>query len=105
MTDYLRKKLAKRAENWNTPKKPPSQTRSENARKRELARAGVKSTPPDVGEDCHECPRYPCGKTINTCNERSMVHRCLKCGVKVRHRIQEGKPWLYCPVCKAAVKE
>jgi DNA-directed RNA polymerase subunit RPC12/RpoP len=31
-----------------------------------------------------------------------MVHRCLQCGSRVRHRIVEGNPWLHCPTCRGA---
>lgn len=83
----------------DSEKKPPSQRRSESAKKKDLKRAGVKAIDAATGEDCHNCPKYPCGKTVKSCGERSMVHRCLKCGTKVLHRIDPAVPWEYCPIC------
>lgn len=81
-------------------KKTPSQKKSESAKKKEMRRAGVKSLPVG-GCDCHTCPKQPCGKTTHSCEERTMVHKCRKCGAGVRHYIDPDTPWLYCPPCKA----
>lgn len=97
MTDLLRARLAKRAENWNTVKKPPSQKKSETLRKK-LAR-GVDIDQP-VGDDCRDCPDHPCGKTLNSCERPSRVRRCPRCGVKVRYRIIDGDEWMECPSCR-----
>lgn len=83
----------------NSEKKTPSQRRSESGRKKEATRAGVKVIDVATGEDCHNCSKYPCGKTIKSCGERSMVHRCLGCGQRVLHRIDPSVPWERCPVC------
>lgn len=77
-------------------KKTPSQRKSENLKKR-LSRGVVELT--DLPEDCFGCSKYPCGKKLVQCEERSIIHRCMKCGVKVRHRIQEDAAWELCPVC------
>ena len=79
--------------------KTPSQKRSESGRKKFDKRAGVKA--PEPPQDCYGCEKDVSGKTcnLNTCSERAMVHRCLKCGLKVRHRIVEGNPWEYCVGC------
>lgn len=107
--DIARKRLDKRARQHRalasgvTPKelrKTPSQKRSESARKKYLKKAGI-STAPVVPGDCFGCPKEPCGKTVNTCEERAMVHPCLKCGQKVRHRIDAVKVWERCPVCRS----
>jgi len=83
-------------------KKPPSQKKSEAAKKKALRRAGLKMvTPVAGGTDCHTCSKQPCGKTPDTCGERAMVHPCLKCGARVRHYIDPNVPWEYCPPCKA----
>ena len=79
--------------------KTPSQRKSENARRKDAARAGVKFVQDHYPCDCWKCPSEPCGKTLEQCGERSMVHRCKKCGAKVRHRIDPVEPWEYCPVC------
>lgn len=110
MTDTLRKKLDKRAKeqrsliNHIVPeslRKTPSQKRSENMRKRLASRDGNKPVDVNVMLDCHSCTKYPCGKTPNACMERSMIHRCLKCGQKVRHYIDPENQWRYCPKCKS----
>lgn len=83
-------------------KKTPSQKKSEAAKKKEMRRAGIKSVlPVQGGCDCHTCPKQPCGQTTDTCSERTVVHPCKKCGVKVRHYIDPDVPWVYCPPCKA----
>lgn len=83
----------------DSEKKTPSQRRSEAARKKDAKRAGVKVIDSTTGEDCHNCPKYPCGKTVKSCGEKSMVHRCLKCGQRVLHRIDPNVPWELCVVC------
>lgn len=83
-------------------KKTPSQRKSEAMKKR-LSRGTVEIK--DLPEDCFECKKYPCGKKIAQCEEPSIVHRCLKCGVKVRHRNEPGKVWEYCPVCRSGTKQ
>lgn len=109
--ELLREKLAKRAQdqlalvNKITPKrlqKTPSQKRSESGRKKFDKRAGVKA--PEPPHDCYGCEKDVPGKTcnLNTCAERAMVHRCLRCGLRVRHRIVEGKPWEYCVSCRSS---
>jgi hypothetical protein len=109
MTDQLRKKLAKRAKqqialiSGVTPKellRSPSEKRSIQARKKFAKRGGVKEAEPP--QDCYGCEKDVVGKTcnLNTCEERAMVHRCLICGQKVRHRIVAGNPWLHCPSCR-----
>jgi hypothetical protein len=107
--DLLRARLSKRAQeqvalsNNITPKrllKSPSQRRSEAAKKKELKRAGVSAVAP-VPCDCYGCPKEPCGKTLNGCEERAMVHRCARCGNKWRHRIVIGTPWEFCPLCRS----
>lgn len=106
--ETLRAKFEKRAReqialaNNITPKrllKSPSQKKSERGKAKELKRAGVSAVAP-VPCDCYGCPKEPCGKSLNECEERAMAHRCLKCGLKVRHRIVIGNPWEYCPVCR-----
>ena len=102
-----RKRLAKRTEeqlaliNKITPKrllKSPSQKHSEAGRKR-LNRGAV--APQTIPDDCRGCTQLgKCGKTLNNCEERSMVLRCKKCGTKVRARIIEGVVWETCPVCR-----
>ena len=108
-SELARAKLTRRAKemialsNNTVPKrlqKTPSQKRSEAIRKRYLNRAGVQEIKVEIPEDCHGCQKYPCGIKLEACHERSMVHRCLGCGLKVRHRIVPGDPWMYCPVCK-----
>lgn len=84
----------------DSQKKSPSQKRSESIRKKHANRAGVKYNAPDIKDDCHTCKNYPCGKTVSTCSERSVVNRCLQCGQKVRHYIDPDCQWKYCPVCK-----
>lgn len=108
--DIARKRLAKRASdhialaNKVVPKhlqKTPSQKRSESGRKKFDKRAGIKA--PEPPQDCYGCEKDVAGRTcnLNTCSERAMVHRCLKCGLKVRHRIVIGKPWEYCVSCRS----
>lgn len=108
-SDLARARLSKRAQeqvalsNNITPKrllKSPSQKKSERAKAKELKRAGVSAVAP-VPCDCFNCPKEPCGNTLNDCEERAMVHRCLKCGNKVRHRIVVGSPWELCPICRS----
>ena len=114
MTDPLRDHLNRRTRRTlisagkqigklkDSEKKTPSQKKSESMRKKLLKRAGMKSVAPVQGGcDCHTCPKQPCGQTTDTCSERTMVHPCLKCGVKVRHYIDPNVPWEYCPPCKA----
>jgi hypothetical protein len=108
-SDIARERLAKRAQeqlalvNKIVPKslqKTPSQRRSEAGRKKYLKRAGVHE--PEPPHDCFGCEKDVPGKTcnLNTCQERAMVHRCLICGMRVRHRIVVGNPWLHCPSCR-----
>jgi hypothetical protein len=82
----------------DSEKKTPSQKRTENLKKKDLKRAGL-SSKPVYPTDCHLCPKYPCGETLNDCLERSMVHSCTKCGLKVRHRVDPEIPWTLCPSC------
>jgi hypothetical protein len=107
-----RERLAKRARdhialvNKVVPKsmqKTPSQKKSEAGRKKFLKRAGLDKEP-EPPQDCYGCEKDVPGKqcNINTCPEKAMVHRCLKCGAKVRHRIVAGIPWEYCPSCRGA---
>jgi hypothetical protein len=95
--DALRKKLERRTKNWNTKQRPPSEVKSERLRKK-LSRGQpivlVRQT------DCRGCIKYPCGKTLESCGENSIVERCRKCGVKVLYRITEETDYL-CPICKA----
>jgi len=108
-SELSRKRLDKRAQeqialiNNQVPerlRKTPSQKKSESGRKKFLKRAGIAADPP-IPCDCFGCSKEPCGKTLNECEERAMVHRCWKCGVKVRHRIDPVKVWEYCPVCRS----
>ena len=109
-SELARARIAKRTRdhialiNKTTPKsmlKSPSQRKSEAGRKKYDKRAGVKT--PEPPQDCYGCEQDVPGKacSINTCSERAMVHRCLKCGLKVRHRIVIGKPWEYCVSCRS----
>jgi hypothetical protein len=109
----LRKKLEKRAREQialtagvipKSLQKTPSQTRSENIRRKDAKRAGVKFIQTNYPCDCHGCPKEPCGQTLEQCSEKSMVHQCTKCGQRVRHRVQEGTPWMYCPPCKEGLR-
>jgi hypothetical protein len=110
MTDQLRKKLAKRAKQQIalisvvTPKellRSPSEKRSIQARKKFAKRGGVKEAEPP--QDCYGCEKDAPGKTcsLNTCEERAMVHRCLICGSRVRHRISATAVWTVCPSCRS----
>lgn len=113
-TDPLGKKLTRRAQesialaNNKVPArllKSPSQKRSERLDKKYQRRAGLNpgiQTPPKP--DCHTCPKYPCGKTLdageNCCGEGWCIHRCKSCGQKVKYRFDINKPWELCPVCR-----
>lgn len=108
----LRKKLTKRAKqqvaltSGVVPKElrqSPSEKRSNRARAKFEKRGGIKEAEPP--QDCFGCEKDVPGKTcnLNTCPERAMVHRCLICGMKVRHRIVVGNPWLHCPSCRGEV--
>lgn len=108
----LRRTLEKRAKeqialtSGITPaslQKTPSQKRSENIRKKDAKRAGTKFIQTHYPCDCNRCPNEPCGKTLEECSEKSMVHLCKKCGAKVRHYVNPNAPWEYCPVCIARV--
>lgn len=108
--DLARKRLDKRAQeqlsliNKITPKrllKSPSQKRSEAGRKKELKRGGIKGVcgVEDYPDDCHGCPeKKGCGKLLEMCGKPFAVHKCLGCGIRVRHRVS-GVVWEYCPVC------
>jgi hypothetical protein len=76
--DLARSRLVKRAKqqvaltSGITPKalhKTPSQRRSESGRKKLLKKAGI-STEVQVPGDCFNCPKEPCGKAVDTCEER-----------------------------------
>lgn len=105
--DELRKKLNRRAKdniamaNNVVPEhlqKSPSQKKSELLRKKLLR---GKTDPKDSSmDDCRGCVRYPCGHGLNTCDLRSLVKRCDKCGQKVRYRVIIDKEWTLCPVCE-----
>ena len=96
MTDALRKKLATRAKNWNTKKRTPSEIKSERMRKK-LARGQPVVTARQT--DCQDCPKHPCGRTLEVCEEISREERCAQCGVKVLFRYIPGQKY-YCPICK-----
>ena len=110
MTDQLRKRLAKRAKqqialiSGVTPKellRSPSEKRSIRAREKFARRGGAKEAEPP--QDCYGCEKDVVGKTcnLNTCEERAMVHRCLICGSRVRHRISATAVWTVCPSCRS----
>lgn len=83
-------------------KKTPSQKKSESARKKDARRAGIKYVEdPNMPSDCHTCQeiRVCQIKDTNKCQQKTMVHRCKQCGVKVRHYVDSVLPWEYCPVC------
>lgn len=112
----LREKLAKRSrkamiEAGNkigrlTPsqKITPSQRKSENAKRRDAKRAGTKHIAVHYPCDCWKCQKEPCGKSLEQCEEKSMVHRCKKCGQSVRHRVDANVPWESCPGCIGEVR-
>lgn len=112
--ELLRKKLEKRTKeqlaltSGVTPpslQKTPSQKRSENAKRKAAKKAGAKFVQHHCPCDCWKCPKEPCGGSVEMCEERSMVHRCKKCGQSVRHRVDETEVWEYCPVCIARLRE
>ena len=80
---------------------------SPSEKKSERLRAKLNRGQPDVRElpeDCRECPKYPCGKTLNVCGEKMVVDRCGKCGLKVRYRFIFGEFGYKCPVCRSGSK-
>ena len=82
-------------------KKTPSQKRSENLKKklnRGVVHAGV------IGYDCNNCPKYPCGKTTQTCSEPSRKNRCDKCGTVVVYRFVAEGEWKYCEPCRGSFR-
>ncbi len=100
MPEDLRKKLAARAKRALSKAivASPSEKRSERLRKK------LNRGEPDLRElpeDCRNCPKEPCGKTINTCEEKMVVGRCGKCGIKARYRFIFGEFVYMCPVCRS----
>ena len=81
-------------------KKTPSQRKSELGRKK-LNRGIIKKEEP-VPFDCSQCPDHVgCTKpSLDVCHRPSAVHKCLGCGIRVRHPIIPGMSWEYCPVCR-----
>jgi hypothetical protein len=100
MPDNLRKKLAARAKRALSKAiiASPSEKKSERLRKK--LNRGLSDTR-ELPEDCRECSKNPCGKTINTCEEKMMIGRCQHCGVKVRYRFIFGEFVYLCPVCRS----
>jgi hypothetical protein len=94
--DALRTRLARRAKNWNTKQRPPSEIKSERLKKK-LARGQPVITVRQT--DCRGCEKHPCEKTLETCGEESRADRCAKCGVKVLYRYIAGEVY-YCEPCK-----
>lgn len=82
-------------------KKTPSQKRSENLRKK--LNRGVEP-PATVGEDCNNCPKYPCGTTVSKCIKPSRKNRCAKCGQVVVYRFVAEGEWKYCEVCRSGFR-
>jgi hypothetical protein len=111
MTDQLRKRLKKRAQesvalaSGGTPKrlqKTPSQKKSEAMRKK-LNRGVIINSLETIMSDCRSCGGLPgCDSDLSRCSMRSVTIRCGKCGQKVRVRIyDDGGERYLCPVCKA----
>lgn len=99
MPEDLRKKLAARAKRALSKAivASPSERKSERLRKKlNRGKPDIRELP----EDCRDCPKEPCGKTINTCGEKMVVDRCRKCGIKARYRFMFGELYL-CPVCRS----
>ena len=95
MTGALRKKLERRTKLWNTKQRPPSEIKSERLRKK-LSRGQPVSVVRQT--DCRGCSKYPCGKTLEVCEEESRAERCAQCGVKVLYRYIASEIY-YCPIC------
>lgn len=105
----LRKKFSKRAQEQTaltsgiTPKsllKSPSEKKSERGRKKLMSRDGYKPPERPMEYDCRGCYKKPsCELTPMTCTERTMTHRCQKCGQLVTYRFIPNVPWLYCERC------
>jgi len=109
MTDPLRRRLNARVTKTlietkasfghltEAQKKTPSQRNSERLRKK-LNRGRNKAEPPL--QDCRDCFKYPCGKTLAMCDERATTARCPRCGLKVVYRFIINEPWKGCPSCR-----
>ena len=82
-------------------KKSPSQKRSENIRKK--LNRGIEPVA-TIGEDCNSCSKYPCGNTIQTCDEPSRKNRCAKCGQVIVYRFVAEGEWKYCDVCRGGFR-
>ena len=80
----------------------PSEKRSEKMRaKLNRGQPDIRTLP----EDCRGCEKMignnTCGLTINTCQEKQVVDRCSKCGMKVRYRFIFGEFNYRCVVCRS----
>jgi len=96
-SETLRKSLEARSKRAMEKKKEASPSERKSASlKKKLARG----TPivELLKDDCRDCPKYPCGKNLQDCEEKSVVDRCNQCGLKVRFRFVFGEPY-YCPIC------
>jgi hypothetical protein len=86
---------------WFVPeslRKTPSQKRSEHLRNklnRDTHKIDVQ-----LQEDCRGCSKYPCGKSILSCNERSMTKQCGHCGLPTMYRVIIGDEWKLCKECR-----
>jgi hypothetical protein len=79
-------------------------TSSPSEKKSERLRAKLNRGQPDMRtlpEDCRGCEKEPCGKSLNVCEQKQVVDRCNKCGLKVRYRFIFGEFNYRCPVCRS----